>query len=180
MAATAFLIALEDEGIDEQGREQTCAEPLEPCACGMAFLRGNKCRSEPFARQQIVDAETEEDGTRDDAGEIGDEGACAELLADDEDARHVGGGTCHEQHKSGTRCESFEHECDGDGDATRCANVHGDADAEDEQHGQRRVVLENGKPVVGHKDRNQCSNDEADDKPLADVLHHVNVGVAEG
>ena len=56
--------------MEQQGNQQAGAEPREQGSLFVQFGRGDEVRGEPLTRQQIVDAQTEEDGTQDDADEV--------------------------------------------------------------------------------------------------------------
>ena len=154
---------------------------MEPAARVFAAgLQGGERGREPRARQEVVDEDAEAYGTAHDGGEVGDEGARAEALTDDEDAGHVGGRACHEQYEGGTRREAFQHEGYSNGDRPRGADVHRDADGQYEEHRKERVVFEDGKERVGHYGRDECCNNYANNEPFANVLHHIDEGIAQG
>ena len=133
------------QDVKQQYCEQYGACPLEGAAVCAAFCCAYNGWCEPFAWHEVVDAVSEGNGSADDADEIEAEGLSAQYLVYNKYAGGVAGWSCHKEYEGGSGGEALEHKGYGNGDAACCAQVHGYADTQDEQHGHEGVVLECGK-----------------------------------
>ena len=83
------------ESVDEE-HEEECNENPIPCAEAMSAVGcfyESTCDGEPLLREEVVDAETEGDGTNHDGEDVEAKCAATECLADNEDAGTVDGRT---------------------------------------------------------------------------------------
>ena len=66
-----LMLQLHPQHIEQQENEDARAGPLEPAShIVTASMSAHQMFHKPFARQQLVDGHTEEDGACDDGGEI--------------------------------------------------------------------------------------------------------------
>lgn len=132
------------QDVKQQYCEQYGACPLEGAAVCAAFCCAYNGWCEPFAWHEVVDAVSEGNGSADDADEIEAEGFPAQYFVYDEYAGGVAGWSCHKEYEGGSGGEAFEHKGYSNGNTACCAQVHGYADTQDEEHGHEGVVLECG------------------------------------
>lgn len=134
---------------------------------------------EPCRGQQRVDRQTEAHGTGDDGRQIEEQGLPSEDLSDDE---HRGDVRCrpgHQQHEGSPGRQTFQHQRRGNRHRSRGAEIHRDRESQDQQHTCQRMRPGDGEEVVGDEDRDGTGEQQPDDEPASDILHHLTETVAE-
>ena len=115
-----------------------------------------------------------------DRTEIEQHGACVQELTQNQYGGKVACRTCHKQHQGGTRGKTLHHQCHGNGYAARCTQIHGHGNQENEKHAGKGIVLEEGKVFRGDNRGDDACNNQTYNKPLANVLDHINIGILQG
>ncbi len=144
-----------------------------------AGVSQHQMRGEPLTRQQIIHTQAEGKGTQGDRQQIKPQRLPSKHLTDDQDGSHVGGRPCHQQDECRTGRDAFEHQRDGNRDGTRGAHIHRDGDGQHHQHAQDGRAGKTQEEIVGHENRDQSRDDQAQHEPSADVLNHVHETIAQ-
>ena len=115
-----------------------------------------------------------------DRTEIEQHGACAQETTQYQYGGKVACRTSHKQHQGGTRGEALHHQRHGNGYAARCTQIHGHGNQENEKHAGKGIVLEEGKVFRGDNRGDDACNNQTYNKPLANVLDHINISILQG
>lgn len=115
-----------------------------------------------------------------DRTEIEQHGACAQETAQYQYGSKVARRTSHKENQCGTWCETLHHQSHGNRDATRGTQIHGHGNEKHKEHAGQSVVLEESEIFRGDNRGDDACNNQTYNKPLANVLDHINIGILQG
>ena len=115
-----------------------------------------------------------------DRTEIEQHGACAQETTQYQYGGKVACRTCHKENQGRTWCETLHHQSHGNRDATRGTEIHGHGNEKHKEHAGQSVVLEESEIFSGDNRGDDACNNQTYNKPLANVLDHINIGILQG
>ena len=115
-----------------------------------------------------------------DRTKIEQHGACAQETTQYQYGGKVACRTCHKENQGRTWCETLHHQSHGNRDATRGTEIHGHGNEKHKEHAGQSAVLEESEIFRGDNRGDDACNKQTYNKPLANVLDHINIGILQG
>ena len=173
----------QEQGIDKHQAQDDGACPIKDGCTVLATCVGSmQLTKEVHMTRELkpIHKASEDTGTNNNGPEIVQHGACAQETTQYQYGSEVARRTCHKENQCGTWCETLHHQSHGNRDATRGTEIHGHGNEKHKEHAGQSVVLEESEIFSGDNRGDDACNNQTYNKPLANVLDHINIGILQG